>query len=741
MVITAAACAISLLILILPAIWIVLSQRSKRNFKLTCYVLVLIFAFRLGVGIFGAEKLGNDLSFWEIISDSLIHTLQTFSLDEDYTLYTNVGKALFEEAGLHAGAAAYGMIISILNICAPILGGAMLLEILAGIFPRLKVWMAAFDHKFVFSELNDRSITLAEDLVRDHKYRSIPGLSHLKRPPVLIFTDAYPDLTSEPRMELFERAKEISAICIKTDLLHLSFRYSKSVSYFLIDSETQNNVTAFAHLLDRDEHGRWLWPSSADAGTPASRIYIFLKTDHETELVWRACKKNGDDISKTVLVRPIRDYMNTAINLMSDVPLFLPLLPGTEKSGLSASPPRDLYVTILGAGLFSEEVFRAVCWCGQIYGTQLHIDVLARDAEAMKKRLKDSCGELLDSCKEESSPAEEKWDPGLTKTCPGDRIGQKQEKSMILAVDPFDPEAPENPPYCVVNFRNVEDASSLSDLPDEVLDRTDYFVICLGEDEINLETTERIRMHLVRRSLAEAEDSSCRGHRVIAPVIYDDDLAGLIRQDDPEETEPYVIPFARLYSRYSCRNILMNDFGKAAEEDAALYSARDQRERQKDEYNYWANLARSVHYPYKLFALGIVEGFHPGLTDKERLTVRSPYAVSKEEDEILAWTEHRRWNAFMRAQGFCCPSELQFERYYHKSCESGSPSFKDVSLKLHPCLVERGMERKDIPEDLLTRRPEPAGYDRLDRVSAAHRKDYKKYDYKEYDTDLMKYLE
>ena len=51
------------------------------------------------------------------------------------------------------------------------------------------------------------------------------------------------------------------------------------------------------------------------------------------------------------------------------------------------------------------------------------------------------------------------------------------------------------------------------------------------------------------------------------------------------------------------------------------------------------------------------------------------------------------------------------------------------------------MERKDIPEDLLTRRPAPAGYDRLDRVSAAHRKDYKKYDYKEYDTDLMKYLE
>ena len=66
MVITAAACAISLLILILPAIWIVLSQRSKRNFKLTCYVLVLIFAFRLGVGIFAAwTRTTRCIQTWE----------------------------------------------------------------------------------------------------------------------------------------------------------------------------------------------------------------------------------------------------------------------------------------------------------------------------------------------------------------------------------------------------------------------------------------------------------------------------------------------------------------------------------------------------------------------------------------------------------------------------------------------------------------------------------------------------
>ena len=782
---TIAVCALSLLVLILPVIWIIVTQRSNRNLKLTCYVLIWVFLLRLWVGIFAPVRLGNDFSggfsggfsLWETICDSLIHTLQTFSLDEDYTLYTSAGKALFEQAGMHAGAVAYGLIISILNICAPILGGAMLLEILAGIFPGLKVWMAAFNHKFVFSELNDQSITLAEDLVRDQNYRSIPGLSNLKRPPVLIFTDAYPDQTSEPRMELFERAKAISAICVKTDLLHLPFRASKSVSYFLIDRKTQDNVTTFTHLLDRSDHDRWLWPVSEDAETPASRIYIFLKTDHETELVWRACKPLGKDIFKTVLVRPIRDYMNTAINLMADVPLFVPLLPdsgqaddpgeqaaktgfgdGRENTprrvrdslpepgdtGLSAAPDKDLHVTILGAGLFAEEVFRAAFWCGQFYGTQLHIDVLARDAERMKSRLHDSCAELFDSCKEENSPADVNGAPALREAGSGDRGSKMRQRPMTLAVDPYDPEVPENPPYCVVNFRNVDDASSLSDWPEEILDRTDYYVICLGEDDINLETTERIRMHLERRSLEETEDGGYRGHKVIAPIIYDDDLASLIEQDNPAEGEPYVMPFAQLSSRYSCRNILMDKFGKSAEEDADLYSAQKQEDRQKDEYTYWANLVKSVHYPYKLFALGIVESFNPGLTDQERLIIRSPYEVSKEEDEILAWSEHRRWNAFMRAQGFCCPTGRQFERYYRRNCEKAKPpekpSFKEMSLKLHPCLVERGMERKTLPEDLLTRRPAPAGYDRLDWVSAAHKTNYKIYDYKEDDTDLMKYL-
>ncbi|MDO5134263.1 MAG: hypothetical protein Q4D81_14975, partial [Eubacteriales bacterium] len=310
-------------ILMLPVFWMRWKKIKNLNLAVTAYVLVLVWLTRLAIGLFayGASALKiSDLSFPEKVFDSMVHALQTFSMDENYASYLKVGKEAIKRAGYPAWASVYGIIVSFLNVCAPVLGGALLLEILAGVFPYIRVRASLFRHVLIFSELNDASITLAEDICQKKNYTSFLKISSGSIPPLLVFTDAYPDRSSEPRSELFERAAAIGAVCIKTDLLHIPLRLAKTVSYFLMDQKADENVSTAATLLQKDEKGSYLWPSpsrrlldlSAVGKEPPARIYIFTRDDAEDEMIQQA-HNNMEKEKGNVFVRPIRDHMNTAI--------------------------------------------------------------------------------------------------------------------------------------------------------------------------------------------------------------------------------------------------------------------------------------------------------------------------------------------------------------------------------------------------------------------------------------------
>ena len=81
--------------------------------------------------------LGGAAGF-EILADSLVHTMQTFSMDEDYTLYLLAGKEMLTQLGLPAAAVLYGFVSAVVNVAAPIAGGAILLDILCDFFPVLR---------------------------------------------------------------------------------------------------------------------------------------------------------------------------------------------------------------------------------------------------------------------------------------------------------------------------------------------------------------------------------------------------------------------------------------------------------------------------------------------------------------------------------------------------------------------------------------------------------------------------
>lgn len=735
---------LSFVLFILPILLI------RRKYYSHWYVFALLHVFscvllvKIWTGYFGVWNEGDsirNLKGAEIFIDSFVHALRSFSLDEDYTAYTAAGKRFLTDHG-HTGAALiFGVTNSVLNVLAPLLGGTVLLEILSDIFPKVQLARKSIRSKFVFSELNEASITLAEALFDNKNGITDKILKNTRNPadavslpekirqhspfvsgkPLIVFTDIYIDRESETNSELIERAKTIRAVCVNSDLNHLNLRLSKHLYYFLMDTDAQENVREVAFLLG--EKGRKLWPcrekiveitdektgrtDKAVVCVRDTEIYTFLDSDKKCDLALKFYGKAGDGrIKDAVLLRPIRDYMNACFNLMYDVPLFLPLLSGSDTDGV-----KDLTVTIIGGGSIAEEAFKAVYWCGQMQRVALHVNVISDNAYVFRKRIENNYPELLESCADRSPLLKVSRDPG------------SDEYNAPYIQEP--------------SFSYLRDASVLSDYPKHILEKTDYYIIAVGDDEKALDITSRIRLSVERQTTA----GRCPRRRVIAPAVFRPEIAEGMKNTEPASYEPYVVPFATLSGRFNCENVFMERFvtqNGETKDSEHFYGPADLKSETQDSYQYWAKIARTVHAPYKAFGMGLIESVDiRGPEAVYRVRAVADWKALQEKMDEVSWIEHRRWNAFMRSQGFCSASQAQMERYWEDCGEH-----KDLRRKLHICLVESRPWTTSIAAA-------EKDYDCLDAASAILREkrpeksghDFKKYDAFGYDIALRKFLD
>ena len=798
-------------------------HRKYPKFSLALYIFVLVLIFRGVITVFGCIETDEglrttDMNIFEKFMDSIVHTLQSFSMDEDYSQYTLEGKRLLSSHPVLR--IAYGSISSILNLAAPLTGGFVLLELLTSLIPEIAVLFGTYRHKFVFSELNEMSITLAEDLYKNNydpsACRKKDGaeqkpekaekwhkrlLNSTIFKPMIIFTDAYTDDESEISSELRTRAKAIKAVCIRTDLSKMSFHRSRSVTYLLIDNDPSSSIASLNHIIEdgtkwphpdnklkgfkltlrvpegaqekrddellelfrdkavysvrgKDMYGgdtelKDLSGNKADSGTfgshvtgaknsrnkddkpvievsfdlagspmdssrpfevyvdnlgslfgltgeqsedvntkaeitpakayePRTKIVVFVQDEYQTDLVNNIYSRSPECYS--AMLRVIRDYKNTAVNLMREVPLFLPLMLRNE------TKPEHLYVTILGGGALARESFKTVYWCGQMPGVTLHVTVLTDNADQFTDELNKTCPELLMSCKE------------ITDIL---KVYEGREKY--------------NPPYiCAPDIRNIKDVRKTEDYPEGVLEKTDYYIIALGSDELDSEMTRLLSDKLAKMSLKKECPERC----FIVPAVFNNDLAEALAERAPDRKKGghFIIPFAVFDQRFSCKNVFMTSSEEDADAAQEVYTRKHQLEMQKDEYSHWANLARAIHAPYKLFSYGLLELINSPeetvITDEpeEIYRVKEGASLNDIPEPSQAYCEHRRWNAFMRSQGFTCPDKDEFAAYFELTS-----SHKNIPLKLHPCIVECDEKGTQALPD--SPKYDKELYDRLDDVS------------------------
>jgi len=658
----------------------------------SCFLFLSIFFHRYIIGFYKViSENEKDLidAKYNLVDElflSLKRTMQTFSLDENYLNSIIEGKNLFiKEFDWYFLYNFYGLFASFLNVCAPIVGGAFLLGILTGIFPRLRLFFKPFKEKYVFSELNDRAVCFAEDIIEQAKEKPksnnffaklVASLKSWIKRPFIIFTDTYIDPKNEANSELVQRAKDTGAVCIKNDILKLSFSHTKKIHYILIDNEDISNINTLINLVS-EENKCFVMRSKGLKGRRLpcklphwkKECYVYLLSQNpEASTIIKMLNVKKDIEKPEIIIKLVQEYTKIVYNLFNDVPLYKPLL----AKGLSKySDKKELILTIIGGGQISTEVFLGAYWCGQMLNCKLRINVITKNAQKFKAKINYINQQILLS--------------GI-------------ENQELLRVYPNKDICAD--PYASFFFYSV---NVKSDKFFDILDTkdgatgfsilsSDYFVIALGSDDLNISTAVNIERKIGREALNE----SVIKKPVIAYSVFDSKINEELNNHNSQNSHAYLYAFASLKNIYNCKNIFMNDIREHAFDINRKHNKENEKEFMKNEYDWWSSIARVLHINYKMYSAGLEE--------KEYREVIRTYNIgddklsldNKIRVEKLSWLEHRRWNAFMRTKGFIAPTDFQFDQYAFKN----GNNHKNISLKLHPFIVESSESIQITKKDL-----------------------------------------
>ncbi|MCQ2540110.1 MAG: hypothetical protein MJ114_06635 [Acetatifactor sp.] len=740
----------SIIVVVIANISVTAVKRKKLNIPgvlLLFMLLASVMLMRYSVGyysIYNETAIRGEgdviLTPVEEIFNSVVHTFQSFSMDESYTEYVQAGREMM--IGIYGEDSywirLFGLLTSVVNVLAPVIGGAIVLTVLQSVFPGIRAFRVrkrGWSDRYYFSELNERSMTLAKDIL-NQKYPA------WKRPQI-VFTNVHADNEEGGGSELSLEAKELGMYCFESDIVSFTCassrihkNKSKTIGPFctlLINEDEMSNIMTLAKLLSEEN-----WMKFTDE--KQKNIYIFYSDDDlcvAEKTVWdgmmvnleaeqKKAKQKKSLAEMSPMVTRVKGYQRLVYNLLKEYPLYRPLVKNAER--------RDsLDVAIIGNGKLGMEAFLGAYWSGQLLDQELSISMVSLDDEET------ACMKI------------DRINPEILMTA--------QEGHEILRRDPEDP-TDVNRPYFTFRYASVDmtaaDFSAIVCKEPEcikpgngstksLLD-SDYYIVNLGSDELNIKTAER----LAREIIIKQTDDKTNRNVTIMYVVYDSGIAKILNSNPhricSNEYKDVVelIACGTIDEIYNYESVFEIDKKKRNNsiKDKNLKISRGEafsnaQKRFRESYNAQSTDAHNIHWLYKCFTAyrnevltgkPVLSGEARKIWERERArilgkavdeaeTADEKYSlyICENKNEMarrLAALEHRRWSAFMRSIGF------RQRKYTQEDIQNKSIKSKDIFIKRHTCLVEC------YPYDLA-----PEKMDGLDKIEEHFFSFYKKYDY------------
>lgn len=418
---------------------------------------------------------------------SIHHTFRVFILDGEFdTIRDAVPNASSLTHVLFSLYAAF------LYVIAPLLTFSNVLSLFKNIKGEIRFAWHKRRPFYIFSELNERSIVLAES-VSEIKKDKKPKKKDEK--PVIVFTDVF-EHDEEDDYELLLRVHDINAICLKKDITRLNVKRKKGqVEFFLMGDDESENIDQAIKLTEENrdfEHRSiYLFSSKPSAGYILDSIE---KGDNAvSESLIQIVKENPDalfdrfdelkyKIDEGFYLRRIDSVELLAKQILHDEYLLETLFKRATKEG-------RISILLVGLGKYGKQFLKVALWLYQVYGLDLEISIIdSKKKDDLKKSLEQECPEIIsENC------SNKKGDANYTINF----IGRKD-----CFTSDFDK-----------LFKEGE--------YQEKLCKTQLAIVALGDDEKNIETAVNLRRLFEYMSTVMSMHSS----PLIYSIVYDDKKA------------------------------------------------------------------------------------------------------------------------------------------------------------------------------------------------------------------------
>lgn len=515
-------------------------------------------------GLFGNDT-GVIRSFKSVMI-SVLNSLQMLFLNADFGV---VKDAIGSGAVKSSLAAAYTTYFSLLYVLAPFLTFGFILSFFKDFSAKLKYTFYPAADLYIFSEVNERSLALAEDITENGKGRKL-----------VVFSDVYGD-KEEETAELIAAAKRLGALCFKNDITEIRLKGAKKNhkrKFYFISEDEDKNLKQALELIEQNK-------ASQKYNNYNTQFFVFANSK-ESE-VFLDSIDNGN-----MKVRRITEYRNTILNTLRSNSLF--------KHAVEKGNQKVINLVIVGIGKYGKELLKTVCWLGQMPGYVVNIH--AFDVYNAEEKLKIAAPEFLE------------------------KNGKKEEGE----------------PYYNIVFHNDIDANSsrFCDELSKIKDVTTVYV-ALGNDELNIDTAVKVRTLLGRASLK---------HGSPVPPIYTivfnavkseifNRYGGFKSISGKDYNIQFIDGIGSHYRLDVIEQIALEEEGLKCHLRWAATS-KDVEEAKKSyeryEYNRRSSIAESAHKA-TMIDLGLYKTDESGKVTAE-----------------IAEYEHKRWNAYMRAEGYVC---------------------------------------------------------------------------------------
>ncbi len=479
------------------------------------------------------------------------HAIRAFSVDDDYSIIGD-GVANMPE-WLEWLCEPYTALAYLLLLLAPILTFGFLLSFFKNITSYLKYKCFPFRDTYIFSELNEKTLSLAEDIEKNHKKV------------LIVFTDVF-EKEEEDTYELIQRARALGAVCFKGDILTVNLRRkikNTAMYLFVMGSDEAENISQALKLRNiyKDREN--------------TRLYVFT-TRIESELLLNGNKESA------LKVRRINEVRSLITHLLYN---------DGQKIFSSAKEAEDnmkhIGAVVVGMGRYGTEMVKSLSWYCQMDGYKIKIDAFDKDPLA-KEKFSALCPELM------------------SKRYNGVSIPDEAEYTINI-----------NSGISVDTKQFADEIMKLKD--------TTYVMVTLGNDKDNIKTAVNLRM-LFERIGAKP---------VIQTVVYSRDAREALEGIVNYRGQAYDIDFI---CDVRTENVII-DSEVEAEALARHLKWGKEEEFWGYEYNYSSSVASAVHMKAR------VECNIPGAYKKEE-------ELTDSERDIIEKLEHRRWNAYMRSEGY-----------------------------------------------------------------------------------------